>query len=178
MKFEEFKNLVLERQSCRKFSDRKPEIRDLEDILRTALFSPSACNSQPWKIYCVADQNKAKDVAIALQDGGANAFVSEVKAFFVIAEKNAVLKPFAKEKFGAAHFVKYDIGQLSAYITLAAKAKGLDTCIIGWVNAEKLKAAVGLAPDEESNIVIAVGYGDCPLRKKTRKSFEESVEFI
>ena len=175
MKFEEFKNLVLERQSCRKFSDRKPEIRDLEDVLRTALFSPSACNSQPWKIYCVADQNKVKDVAIA---SFANAFVSEVKAFFVIAEKNTVLKPFAKEKFGAAHFVKYDIGQLSAYITLAAKAKGLDTCIIGWVNAEKLKAAVGLAPDEESNIVIAVGYGDCPLRKKTRKSFEESVEFI
>lgn len=178
MEFDEFKNLVLERQSCRKFSDRKPEIRDLEEILRTALYSPSACNSQPWKVYCVTEQNKLKDVALALQDGGANAFASEAKAFFVIAEKNAVLKPFVKEKFGAAHFVKYDIGQLTAYITLAAKAKGLDTCIIGWVNAEKLKAAVGLATDEESNIVIAVGYGDCPLRKKTRKSFEEFVEFI
>lgn len=178
MEFVDFNKLVSERQSCRKFSEKKPEKSDLEEILRTALYSPSACNSQPWKIYCVTDERKIKDVAEALQDGGVNAFASEAKAFFVIAEKNAELKPGAEEKFGSAHFVKYDIGELTAYITLAAKAKGLDTCIIGWINAEKLKAAVGLSENETSNIVIAVGYGDCPVRKKVRKEFSQTVKFI
>ncbi len=178
MTFDSFKKLIAERQSCRSFSDKEVDKKDLTDILETALLAPSACNSQPWKVYCVTENSVRDDVASSLQEGGANAFASSAKAFFVLAEKNAVLKPGIQGKIGNNHFVKYDMGELAAYVTLAAKAKGLDTCIIGWINEEKLKKAVGLADDEICNMVIALGYGNQPLRSKTRKSFKETVKMI
>lgn len=178
MTFDYFKKLTEERQACRSFSDKEVDKKDLTDILQVALLAPSACNSQPWKVYCVTENSAREKVASALQEGGANPFTSSAKAFFVLAEKNAVLKPAIQGKISNNHFVKYDIGELAAYVTLAAKAKGLDTCIIGWINEDKLKKAVGLADDELCNIVIAVGYGNQPLRTKSRKAFEESVKMI
>lgn len=178
MSFDSFKMLIEERQACRSFSDKELDKNDLIEVLKVALRAPSACNSQPWKVYCITDSNVRAEVALALQDGGANAFASSAKAFFVLAEKNAVLKPGIQGKIDNNRFVKYDIGELAAYVTLAAKAKGLDTCVIGWINEEKLKKAVGLAEDEVCNIVIAVGYGNQPLRVKSRKGFEETVKMI
>ena len=178
MNLNEFKSLVLSRQSCRSFSDKEIDVNDLKEILDVALLAPSACNSQPWKVYCVTDREKVKKVAQSVSDGGVNSFASSAKAFFVVAEKTASLKKGAEEKFGRNHFVKYDIGELIAYITLAAKAKGIDTCIIGWINAEKLNAAMNFDDGESCNIVIAAGYGDCPLREKVRKPSGETSQFI
>ena len=179
MQLIDFKELVTARQSCRSFSDKKVQPELLKRIMETAVLAPSACNSQPWKAYCVTDETKVKRVAEAVQDGGVNSFASEAPAFIVVSEFDfAQLKPGAKEKFGEDHFIKYNIGEFVAYITLAAKAAGLDTCIIGWINAEKLAAAAELPREETCNVVIAVGYGDCPLRKKTRKNFDETVKFI
>lgn len=178
MNLNEFDSLAKERQSCRKFSNAKVDKKDLKDILDTALLAPSACNSQPWKVYCVESAEKVKAVAESLQDDGKNSFVSNASAFFVVAENNAKLSPDANSKFASDRFVKYDIGEIVAYLTLAIKAKGLDSCIIGWINEEKLKKAVGLKEDEFCAITIAVGKGEQPLRKKTRKNFEEVVEII
>ena len=46
-----FKQLMLERHSVRKFTSKEIPKDVLNDIISTSLLSPSWTNSQPWKLY-------------------------------------------------------------------------------------------------------------------------------
>ena len=46
---------------------------------------------------------------------------------------------------GTDRFVKYDIGEAIAYATLAAEAAGVSSCIIGWMDEERLGNQILLA---------------------------------
>ncbi len=173
--FNDFKKLVNTRQACRDFNDKSVDKKDIVELAELAALAPSACNSQPWKMYVVTDEEKVKAVAESTQDRGINAFVSGAKAFIAISEKTPRLRPDAEKRFNRDFFVKYDLGEVIAYITLGAKAKGLDTCILGWVNHEKINKAINLPQDELCNIVIALGYSDTPLREKVRKPLADTV---
>ncbi len=178
MELKDFEKLVNDRQSCRDFSEKEVENEKLVNAINLALLSPSACNSQPWKIYCVSEKENLNKVAKCLQEGGRNAFTSKAKAFIVIAERNMPLKKDISEKFSEGHFVKYDIGEFIAYLTLALESEGLSSCIIGWVNKEELKKAVNYPDGETCNIVVAVGYSDIEKRKKVRLSSLETVKYL
>ena len=174
----DFINLIKIRQSCRDFNDKPLDKELVEQIADLSRLAPSACNSQPWNMICVTDKEKIEAVAKSLQERGMNKFTDKAKAFIVLVEKQAVLKERVSGKFNRNHFVKYDIGQLCAYITLIAKDMGVDSCIIGWINQEMLRNAVGYREDEESNIVIALGYSDCELRQKIRKNKEDVIRIL
>ena len=178
MNANQFKNLALSRQACRNFNGKEIESDILKDIVDLARFAPSACNSQPWKMYCVQQEETKKAVLEALQEGGRNAFLSSATAFIVITEAVGKLKEDVLTRFSADHFVKYDIGELTAYITLMAKAHGVDSCVIGWINKEKLIKAVGYPQNESCSIVVALGYSDIPVREKIRKPIDQTVKFI
>ena len=176
--FEKFTELVLSRQSCRDFNDKPLESETVMKIARLAMNAPSACNSQPWKMYVVTDGDKVNKVALSLQDYGHNTFTNKAKAFIVFAEKQATLKESVSKRFSRDHFVKYDIGELIAYSTLAAESLKVSSCIIGLVNQEKLRAAIDLPAGELVNIVVALGYSDISVRKKVRKDEEQIIQLI
>lgn len=173
---EYFEKLIKTRQSCRDFNDKPLEKEKVTEIARLAMLSPSACNSQPWNMYVVTSPESVCKTAEALGVNGHNKFLSGAKAFIVLAEKQAVLKPGVR--FDRNHFVKYDIGELLAYITLSATSMGVDSCIIGMVDQNLIGSAVGLKEGELCNVAVALGYSDTPLREKKRKSEEEVIEIV
>ncbi len=175
---EKFSELVKRRQSCREFSDKLLDESLVKEIAQLAMLAPSACNSQPWKMYLVTDVEKVQKVTLSLQERGHNLFLSGAKAYIVITEKQATYKDNITNKFDRFHFVKYDIGELVAYITLGAESMGVSSCIIGWINQEQLKGAVGFSDDEVSNIVVALGYSDIPVRDKKRKDESEIIQIV
>lgn len=171
-----FEKLINERQSCRNFNDLPLAEETLLEIVKSATLCPSACNSQPWKMYVVTSPEKLKETAVALGANGHNKFLHKAKAFIVLAEKDAVLKEGVL--FDRNHFVKYDIGELIAYITLKAKSIGVETCIIGMVNQKLIGPAANLKKGEICNVAVALGYSDSPLREKKRKPMKETVEMV
>ena len=171
-----FSKLVNQRQACRNFNDQPLDKELVLEIVKQAMLAPSACNSQPWKMYVVTEEKALVNTAQALGVNGHNKFLDKAKAFIVLAEKQAVLKPGVT--FDGNHFVKYDIGQLCAYITLTAKSMGIETCIIGMVDQKLIGSAVGLKDGEHCNIAIALGYSDSPLREKMRKKNEDVIEIL
>ncbi len=173
--FDNFKNLVNSRQSCRDFNDKPLDKKDVLEIAELARLAPSACNSQPWKMYVATDSERVKAVAECLQDLGLNKFTSKARAFIAISEKTPHLRPDAEKRISRDFFVKYDVGEVVAYLTLGAKAKGIETCILGWVNHDKIRKVIDLPEDEFCNIVVAFGYSDTPLRNKVRKDVSETV---
>ncbi len=178
MKYENFNALALARQSCRDFNDELIDLEKLKTAISTGLLAPSACNSQPWKIYCAISDEKRALILDALTEWDRNLFLKKAKAFLVLVETEAVMKEDVKKRFSLDRFTKYDIGQLTAYLTLALKEQDLDSCIIGWVNSAKLKSVLSLPDGQSSSIVIAVGKTDIETRKKARKPANETVEYI
>lgn len=178
MNFNDFKNLVMSRQSCRGFTDKEIPKEDLEKICSLARYAPSACNSQPWKLYCVSGEQERQKIAEFLQKNTRNGFTSSAKAFIVISELPAVLKKDVQQAYSPTHFTKYDIGEMTAYITLTAKSLGIDSCIIGWVDRQGIKEYLNFSSEEECYIVVALGYSNAPLRDKVRKDEKEFIKYL
>ena len=172
----EFSELITKRQSCRKFSDREVERDLLLKIVDMARLAPSACNSQPWRVYITNTPEKNEQMRRCLQNNGRNSFLDGAKAFIAVYQTdNIKLNPGTELKFSSTHFAEYDVGEFIAYLTLAAKDNGLDSCIIGWVNNEQLNETFSLSG--KCDLVVALGYAENgTVRVKTRKSLKEVIE--
>ena len=174
----DFKSLVNSRQSCRDFNGEQVTKEEIDKVLEIARLSPSACNSQPWKVYVAISPEKCKEVAKTLQDRGRNKFVDNATCFVAVAEKPRPLKPEIADRIRIDHFMKYDIGEYVAYFTLAAKELGLETCIIGWIKHDELKEVLNMPNDQICNLVIAVGKSTCEIREKKRLEISDTVKFL
>lgn len=175
---ENFMDLMTRRQSCRNFNGECVEREKLEQLVEAFRLSPSACNAQPWKLI-MATGETAKTVRECVQEAGRNKFTDNCPAFAVIIEEHAVLKPAVAEKFHSQAFAQMDIGIATAHYCLAATDLGLSTCILGWMNEEKLKNALGIASEKRVRLVLATGYAadDEIIREKNRKPIAEIAEY-
>ena len=173
-----FTEIANTRQSCRAYdASRSVEEEKLNAILESARLSPSACNGQPY-LMTVCRGESAKAVAKAVQGMGMNKFATDAPVLIVISEKPYVASAALGAKIKNNDFRSIDIGILAAYITAEAAAQGLGSCILGWLDDERLREICSL--DGTVRLVITIGYakeGD-KLRQKKRKDMDEIVKFI
>ena len=66
------------------------------------------------------------------------------------------------------------------HLILAAKAAGLDTCILGWQNRPGLKELAGITDAVNIPYVVALGYASegYETRSKDRRPLSETLTFI
>lgn len=174
-----FKELITLRQSCRNYKSIPVETEKLHELIEATKLSPSACNSQPWR-FIVVSSNEAQKVRDSVQRDGRNGFTDNCPAFTIVVEEKAKLLPAIAEKMPSQTFAQIDLGIAIAHYCLAATELGLSTCIIGWMDEDKLKEAFNISQDEKVRIVIATGYAsdEDKIRDKKRKTTEEISVFI
>ena len=173
-----FTEIAENRQSCRRYdSVRTVEKEKLDCILAAARLSPSASNGQPYQIT-VCKGETAKKVAKATQEMGMNKFATDAPVMIVLSEKPYVKAAAFGAKLKNNDYRSIDIGIVSAYITAEATAQGLGTCILGWLDAAKIREICGL--DGTVRLVITLGYAsaDDKLRTKKRKDLTELIKII
>ena len=172
-----FMEIAENRQSCRSYDAAKDvEPQKIDAILRAAQLAPSACNGQPYKIT-VCGGDSAKAVAAACTGMGMNKFASQAPVQLVISEMPYVKSAAVGAKVKKNDYRSIDIGIVAAYITAEAAAQGLATCILGWLDDEKIRDICGL--EYPVRLVITLGYaaeGD-KLRTKKRKDLSELVAY-
>lgn len=170
-----FYEIAQARQSCRAYDENRPvEQEKLDAILDATRLAPSACNGQPYHLT-VCRGETAKQVAAATQGMGLNKFAPQAPILIVISEKPYVKTAAMGAKVKGNDYRSIDIGIAAAYFTAEATAQGLSTCILGWLDDDKIRKICGL--DAPVRLVITLGYakeGD-PLRKKKRKDMNELV---
>lgn len=172
-----FTEIAQNRQSCRNYdSTREVEKSKLDAILNSARLSPSACNGQPYHIT-VCSGDTAKAVARATQGMGMNKFASDAPIQMVISEKPYCRTAAVGAKLKNNDYRSIDIGIVAAYITAEATAQGLGSCILGWLDSDKIKKICNI--DGEVRLVICIGYAkaDDKLRAKKRKELSEIVSY-
>lgn len=172
-----FSEIAINRQSCRSYEAGKTvEQEKIDAILESARLAPSACNGQPYHItVCAGDTAKA--VAKATQGMGMNKFATDAPIQIVISEKPYVRTAAVGAKLKHNDYRSIDIGIVSAYITAEATAQGLGSCILGWLDSDKIKEICNL--DGDVRLVICIGYAkaDDKLRNKKRKDLNEIISY-
>ena len=172
----DFFEIANNRQSCRSYDEnRSVEREKLDAVLEAARLAPSACNSQPYQFtVCTGETGKA--VAAATRGLGMNKFASQAPVLIVVSEaaynKTAAMGARVKNN----DYRSIDIGIAVAYLTAEATTQGLSSCILGWLDDEKIRRICGL--NSPVRLVITLGYakeGEV-LRKKIRKSREALVK--
>ena len=165
----DFHSIALNRQSCRSYDpQRDVEQEKLDAILDAVRLAPSACNGQPYHLTVCTGQT-AKEVAKATMGMGMNKFADQAPIIIVISEEPYVKSAALGAKLKHNDYRSIDIGIAAAYLTAEATAQGLSTCILGWLDDEKIRTICNLT--SPVRLVITLGYAsaDDSLRTKKRK---------
>ena len=170
-----FYEIAQNRQSCRSYdASRAVEEEKLNAILEAVRLAPSACNGQPYHLT-VCRGELAKEVAKATMGMGMNKFASDAPVLIVISEEPYCKTAALGAKVKNNDYRSIDIGIAAAYLTAEATAQGLGTCILGWLDDDKIRKICSLS--YPVRLVITLGYakeGD-KLRTKKRKDLDELV---
>ena len=172
-----FMEIAQNRQSCRAYDETRPvEDEKLKAILEAAQLSPSACNGQPYH-FTVCRGEVAKEVAKATMGLGMNKFSVQAPVLIVVSEMPYVKSAAMGAKVKKNDYRSIDIGIATAYLTAEAAAQGLSTCILGWLDNDKICKLCDL--EYPARLVITLGYAkeDEKLRPKKRKELSELVSY-
>lgn len=170
----EFQKLNSVRQSCRNFKKEAITKEEVLKVIETASLTPSAKNVQPWRVKVVMDY-QFDEVCSCFQENGRNLFLNNASVLLVIYESNYSMEV---NKRPHIDFGMSDIGAYAYALTLAAKDQGLDSIIIGYINADKLADLLNLEKNS-IRLMVALGHPNelDVLRKKNRLPLEEVVSF-
>ncbi len=169
----EFKDVIKNRYSCKKFSDRRVEAEKLASILEAGRIAPTAKNLQEQHVYVLQSEEKlAKiDAVTPCRYGAPTALV-------VAYDKNNVFTyPGDKRNSGIE-----DATIIATHMILAATDEGVDSCWVNFFDPDKLAAELNLPENEEILMILDLGYaaeGTGPLPNHTkRKQLSETVTYL
>ena len=189
-------DLIKNRKSVRKYSDKHISDEDLRKILEAGRLAPSWMNVQSWKFVLIKSQEN-KDLLSELSIGQAH--VKNADALIVcVADTGAwdeakithiqkpALNPALQGENGILIRTMEQVVYAISYMMLEAESLGIRSCIIGALANE----ITGISPDlsktvkEKLNLnenqiissIITLGYeAEHTETKKIRKDFDEVV---
>lgn len=168
----EFKEVIKNRYSCKKYSDKPVEPEKLEAILAAGRLAPTAKNLQEQHVYVLQSADAlAKVDAITPCRYGAGTVLA------VAFDRNNVFTyPGEKRDSGIE-----DATIVATHMILAAADEGVDSCWINRFDPDALAASLGLPENEDILMLMDLGYaaqGAGPLpNHERRKPLEETVTY-
>jgi nitroreductase len=171
--------MIVNRQSDRKYSNKQIEKYKLERILEAGRMAPSACNAQPWKFIVVSDPGLIRKIAEAASARliGMNVFVSQAPVLLIVVRE----KPNFSSRVGGTikrrDYSLIDIGIASENICLQASAEGIGSCMIGWFDENLLKEILSIPRSKRVELIITLGYSLSEKKEKKRKPADLTVSY-
>lgn len=169
----EFSELILKRQSDRRYAPKPVAREHILKCLEAARMAPSACNSQPWKFIVVDDRSKLIQISDAAIGLGMNKFTVQVPVLVAVVQENMNLEAKAGAVVKDKDYSMMDLGMAVENFCLQAAELGLGTCIMGWFDEKKVKDVLGVPRSRRVQLLISLGHPDGPTRNKVRKAIED-----
>jgi Nitroreductase len=165
----EFTEVIKNRYSCKKYSDKKVESEKINAILEAGRLAPTAKNLQEQHIYVVQS-----DEMLAKIDTVTPCRYNAPTVFVVAFDKNNVFTyPGGTRDSGVE-----DAAIVATQMILAAYNEGVDSCWINYFDPDKLAAELGLPENEEILMIMDIGYaaeGAGPLENHTNRKIIEII---
>ncbi|EHS6533870.1 nitroreductase family protein, partial [Campylobacter coli] len=200
-----FKELISKRRACKLFNDKKINEKDLHFILESGVLAPSSHGFEPWKFVvleqkehnlklstlCYNQQNVASAshniILLARKDlQSKDEFAQkQIRRFAGSKEENfqKILKIYTHDTDAMDEKELYHFAQLQCYLammqmSLAAMSLGIDSCMIGGYEKDKVDDFLKLEYPFETAVILSLGYqAHEPKYPTQRLKFDEVVEF-
>lgn len=169
----EFKEVVKNRYSCKKYSNRQVESEKLTAILEAGRLAPTAKNLQEQHIYVIQSAEK-----LAVIDKLTPCHYGAPTVLVVAFDKNNVFTyPGEKRDSGVE-----DATIVATHLILAAADEGVNSCWINYFDPDNAAQLLGLPENEDVLMLLDLGYaaeGAGPLpNHRSRKPLSETVTYI
>lgn len=147
----EFNELISQRYSVRKLSDRPISDEQIESILKAGMVAPSAVNKQPYKIWVLRAPQALKHAAETTKFD----FIANAQVIFVIGAKadEAWTRPS-----DGRNFADVDASIAATHMMLEIHNLGLGSTWVGHFDAGKLKEFFHQMRDYDLICMFGVGY--------------------
>lgn len=169
----DFEEVIKNRYSCKKYSDKKVEKEKLDKILEAGRLAPTAKNLQEYHIYVIQSEKNLKKV-----DEVTPCRYGASTVLLVTYDKtNVFTYPGGSRDSGIE-----DATIVATHMMLAAKNQGVESCWINFLDPDITHKKFRLPAKEEVLMMLDIGYPaeDCeinPLHDK-RKDLSDTVTFI
>ncbi|MFO8234141.1 MAG: nitroreductase family protein [Bacteroidales bacterium] len=171
---------IQKRKSIRKYASTAIEKNKVTRCLEAGRLAPSACNAQPWKFIVIDEAGTREKVAKAAKADllNMNKFTDQAPVIIAIVMEPANITSTLGSKIKRKHYPLIDIGIVAEHICLQATNEGLGSCMIGWLNENKVKKVLGIPSSRRVPLLITLGYPeDHKEKEKSRKDFDEIVSY-
>ncbi|HEE9129389.1 TPA: nitroreductase family protein [Campylobacter coli] len=200
-----FKELILKRRACKLFNDKKISEEDLHFILESGILAPSSHGFEPWKFIILDKKEDNQKLAKLYFDQASVASAShniillarkdlqskdefaqkQIRRFAGSKEENfqKILKIYTHDTDTMDEKELYHFAQLQCYLammqmSLAAMSLGIDSCMIGGYEKDKVDDFLKLEYPFETAVILSLGYqAHEPKYPTQRLKFDEVVEF-
>lgn len=171
----DFENLIKERFSVRKFSDKEIEQEKLDKILEAGRLAPTAGNYQPQMIYVI----KSKEAKDKLNTVCKMSYGAPV-VLLACADMNVVWKNPLEEGYDTSEM---DASIVGTQMMLEATNLGINSIWIRYFNSESMRKEFDLPENIKPVFMMPIGYKteDCkphPVWHNTRKNIEDEVKYL
>lgn len=169
----DFSEVIKNRYSCKKFSDKQVEKEKLDMILEAGRVAPTAKNFQEQHIYVVQSES-----GLAQIDKVTPCRYNAPVVLVVTFDKNNVFTyPGGKRDSGIE-----DASIVATHMLLAAYNEGVDSCWINFFDPDELARNLKLPENEEILMLLDLGIaaeGTGPLpNHNSRKDLSETVTYL
>ena len=148
----DFGAFVKSRHSVRRFKDKIISREVIHDIVRDALYCPSACNRQPFKVYFSEKPEIIKRIKANI-DGFVAPYVYDV---LIVTCDRALLLPHEMDD---QEYVNGGI--FLAYLEMSIHAHGLGSCLFQFLQVNSRQNSIrkefGISPGEVISAFIGIG---------------------
>ena len=170
----EFNEVIKERYSCRKFSDKKIDETILEIVLEAGRIASTAMNLQPFTIYVLESDDSLKKL-----DTLTHCRYGAKTVLLFTYDDNSDWK---NQLETGVHSGIEDVSIVATHIMLAAKNLGIDSCWCNYFANSKLEKLFDIPKNEKSVLIMPLGYADenvviSPMHKK-KKDLKELIKRI
>lgn len=169
----EFKDVVRNRYSCKKYSARQVEAEKLDAILNAGRLAPTAKNLQEQRVYVV----QSPEMLAKVDEVTPCRYGAPTVLVVAFDKENVFTYPGGKRDSGVE-----DAAIVATHMILAAADEGVDSCWLNKFDPEKAAEAFGLPENEEVLMLLDLGYaaeGAGPLPNHgNRKALAETVSYL
>ena len=167
----DFGAFVRSRHSIRRFKDKIISREVIHDIVRDALYCPSACNRQPFKVYFSENPDTVKRIMKSIVDGFVAPYVHD--ALIVTCDRSLLLP----HELNDQEYVNGGI--FLGYLVMSIHAHGLGACLFQFLQVnskqQSIREEFGMSPSEVISAFVGIGEPEnevlCACAQ--RKSVEE-----
>lgn len=148
-----FEDFIKRRHSVRSFTGNPISIDDLNDALRMAEYTPSACNRQPWVIRVFTKKENVQNILTV--QSGSRQFKDDVSAIILVSSSYNSFSISEKSQ----PYVNGGLYAMNLLYALHAKGLGAIPLNMGLKpqELEKIKSLAGLRITDVPVMLIAVG---------------------